>query len=124
MTYKPLIGLNADYRAAARNMPAYSYLAAGYFQSVIAAGGIPVVLPPLASDEDLEAVLDQLQGFVLVGGADLDPRNDGFMMHPTVRTMDRRREEFDRRLARKIAARRMPVFGIGAGMQLLNVTQG
>ena len=48
MTCKPLIGMNADYRAAARNMPAYSYIAAGYFQSVIAAGGIPVVVPPLA----------------------------------------------------------------------------
>ena len=38
MSNKPLIGMNADYRAAARSMPAYSYVAAGYFQSIISAG--------------------------------------------------------------------------------------
>ena len=48
------------------------------------------------------------------GGADLDPRNDGFMFTPRSGPLDRRREEFDRRLMQHIAARRMPVFGIGA----------
>jgi len=43
------------------------------------------------------------------------------MLHPAVRTLETRREDFDRRLMRMIAARRMPVFGIGVGMQLLNV---
>jgi putative glutamine amidotransferase len=38
--------------------------------------------------------------------------------------MDARRESFDRMLARLIGQRRMPVLGIGAGMQLLNVSQG
>ena len=61
---------------------------------------------------------------LLVGGADLDPRRDGWMLHPTIRCQDQRRESFDRCLARKVAERRMPVFGIGAGLQLLNVTQG
>ena len=60
----------------------------------------------------------------MVGGADLDPRRDGFMLHPAVRPMDARREDFDRRLIRKIADRRMPVMGIGVGMQLLNVAEG
>ena len=43
---------------------------------------------------------------------------------PGVRLLDERREEFDRMLVNQIADRRMPVFGIGAGMQLLNVSQG
>ncbi|MEZ6108443.1 MAG: gamma-glutamyl-gamma-aminobutyrate hydrolase family protein [Pirellulaceae bacterium] len=38
--------------------------------------------------------------------------------------MEERRENFDRRLMRAIAQRRTPVFGIGAGMQLMNVTLG
>ena len=61
---------------------------------------------------------------MLVGGQDLDPRRDGFMLHPTVRTLDVRREKSDRMLMRLIAERRMPVFGIGVGMQLINVQQG
>jgi putative glutamine amidotransferase len=60
----------------------------------------------------------------MVGGHDLDPRRDGFMLHPSVRVLDPRREEFDRLLMRQIAERRLPIFGIGCGMQLLNITQG
>jgi putative glutamine amidotransferase len=46
------------------------------------------------------------------------------MLHPTVRPMDGRREDFDRRLVRLLRERCLPTFGIGAGMQLLNVSQG
>ncbi len=124
MTCKPLIGLNADYRSAVRSMPAYSYIAAGYFQSVIAAGAIPVIMPPMSDLESIRGLLDQLHGFILIGGADLDPRNDGFMMHPSVRPMDPMREASDRLLMAEIAERRLPVLGIGTGMQLMNVQQG
>ncbi len=124
MHRKPLIGINADYRAATDQKPAFSYLCAGYFDSIAAVGGIPVILPPLEEESDLAVVLDQLNGFVLIGGPDLDPQYDGYMRHPTVRTMDPRRETFDRMLVRLIAERRMPIFGIGVGMQLLNLSQG
>jgi putative glutamine amidotransferase len=124
MQSKPLIGVNADYRSAKKDSPAFSYVCAGYYDCITKAGGIPVVVPPLESERDLGAILDQLQGFVLVGGADLDPRRDGFMLHPSVRTLETRREVFDRTLMRLIADRRLPVFGVGVGMQLLNVTMG
>ncbi len=124
MDSKPLIGLNADYRSARKDAPAFSYLCAGYYDAVVKAGGIPLIIPPLNDMADVDRILDVLDGVVMVGGADLDPRQDGFMLHPSVRPMDKRREGFDRRLMQRIAERRMPVFGIGAGMQLLNVIQG
>jgi len=124
MQSRPLIGLNADYRAAKKDSPAYSFVSAGYYDAIIKAGGVPVILPPVTDEESLNRILDVLDGVVLVGGADLDPRRDGFMLHPTVRPMDERREDFDRMLARLVADRRMPVFGIGSGMQLLNLTEG
>jgi putative glutamine amidotransferase len=124
MRKKPLIGLNADYRAAKKDSPAFSFVAAGYYDSILAVGGIPVILPPVNEADDVNRVLDQLDGVVLVGGADLDPRNDGFMLHPSLRCMDARREEADRLLMKLIAKRRIPVFGIGSGMQLINVSQG
>ncbi|MFM8173219.1 MAG: gamma-glutamyl-gamma-aminobutyrate hydrolase family protein [Pirellulaceae bacterium] len=124
MQRKPLIGINADYRNTHQGVPAYSYLAAGYYDNILAAGGIPVVVPPMEDDQDLSDVLDMLQGFVLIGGADLDPRNDGYMLHSSVRPMDARRESFDRKLMASIAQRRMPVFGIGTGHQLINVHLG
>jgi len=61
---------------------------------------------------------------VLIGGADLDPRRDGFMLHHSVRLLDPVRETSDRMLMDEIAERRIPVFGIGTGMQLLNIQQG
>ena len=121
---KPLIGVNADYRAARKDSPAFSFLCAGYYDALVKAGAVPLVIPPLEDEADISRVLDVLEGVVLVGGADLDPRIDGFMLHPSMRLLDRRREVFDRMLMRLIAERRMPVFGIGCGMQLLNVSQG
>jgi putative glutamine amidotransferase len=124
MRKKPLIGLNADFRGPKKDSSAFTFLAAGYHDAIVAAGGVPVVVPPMEEEDDLARVLDLLDGFVLVGGADLDPRRDGFMLHSSVRLMEARREEFDRLLMRLIAERRLPVFGIGVGMQLLNVVQG
>lgn len=124
MQAKPLIGINADYRSAQGNQPSFSVLTAGYYDSILRAGGIPVIVPPMVEEDDIAAALEHLDGFVMVGGADLDPRRDGFMLHPTVRPMDKRRESFDRKLMQAVAERRLPVFGIGVGMQLLNVTMG
>ncbi len=124
MHCKPLIGLNADYRPEGKDSPAYSFVAASYASCISEAGGIPVILPPLQNQVDLDCVLETLHGFVLVGGQDLDPRRDGFMLHPTVRPMDARRESFDRMLIQAIADRQLPVYGIGVGMQLINVACG
>jgi putative glutamine amidotransferase len=124
MARKPLIGLNADYRSSRKDAPAFSYVCAGYYDKVIQAGAVPIVIPPLDEEFDLARVLDLLDGVVLVGGADLDPRRDGYMLHPSMRLLDSRREQFDRMLMNIVADRRMPVFGIGSGMQLLNTSQG
>ena len=124
MDGKPLIGLNVDYRSARDGNSAFAFIGAGYFNSITKAGGIPVLIPTLDDESDIERILDTLDGIVLGGGADLDPRNDGFMLHPSQRLLDERREQFDRLLARIVVERRMPTFGIGCGMQLLNLTLG
>jgi putative glutamine amidotransferase len=124
MSGKPLIGINTDYRSAKRGAPAFSYLCAGYFDCLIRAGADPIVIPPLGDEADVNRVLDLLDGVVMIGGADLDPRHDGFMTHPSVRPLDFRRERFDRMLIRLATERRMPVMGVGVGMQLMNVTLG
>ena len=121
---RPVIGLNADYRAAHRGKPAYSFLQAGYCDQVSAAGGVPIIAPPLETEDAINQVLDMLDGFILCGGGDLDPRKDGFMVHETMSLMAGKREVFDRMIMSLTAERRMCVFGIGAGMQLLNVSQG
>ena len=128
MNKKPLIGMNSDFRASQNGSPALSFLFSGYYDSLLSAGAIPVIIPPFRENRELghnlDQLLDTLDGIVLVGGADIDPRRDGYMLHPTVRPMDERRETFDRFLVEKIIERRTPVLGIGVGMQLINVSLG
>src|SRR5919106_4341270 len=124
MMSKPIVALNADFVNRSGDKPAFTFVAAGYYDAISKVGGIPVIIPPLECDQDLEHVLQRVDGVVLVGGADLDPRRDGWMLHPTIRPLAPRREVFDRRLMRLISEQRLPVFGIGAGMQLLNVAMG
>ncbi len=121
---KPMIGLNADFLNASGDKPAFTYVAAGYYDALTKVGAVPVIIPPLEEDDDIGQILDHLHGVVFVGGADLDPRRDGWMLHPSIRPLAARRESFDRRLMRLVAQRRLPVYGIGAGMQLLNVVLG
>jgi putative glutamine amidotransferase len=124
MTAKPLIGVNADYRASRKDSPAFSFLCAGYYESLIEVEAIPLIIPPLEDEADVSRVLDVVDGVVMIGGADLDPQRDGFMRHPSVRILDPHREAFDRMLMRLVGERRLPVMGVGVGIQLLNVSQG
>lgn len=121
---KPLIAMNADLRSAKPDSLAFTFVASDYYDAIVDAGAIPIILPPIRDESDLSRQLDLVEGVLLVGGSDLNPNNDGFMTHPTVRELDARREDFDRMLMRLIADRKMPVFGVGVGLQLLNVQQG
>jgi putative glutamine amidotransferase len=121
---RPLIGMNADFMPASKHTQAQARLHAGYFDAVLAAGGLPVILPPLGKEPEINAFLDRVDGFVLTGGLDLDPRRAGQPTHPAVQPMAERREENDRLLVRCLLRREIPVLGIGLGMQQLNVALG
>src|ERR1700676_1751161 len=104
---RPFIGVNADYTAAAKTITAHLRLPIGYIDAIVAAGGLPVVLPPLGKNIDPDAFLDRLDGVVLGGGLDLDPRRHGLPTHPAVQLLPERRDESDRYLVRKILERRI-----------------
>ncbi len=125
MSKKPVIGINADFRPERNDSIPLSWINAGYYDCVTAAGGIPVVLPPLATDDDLRQVMSHLDGVVLSGcKLDLDPVRLGLDKHPASRPMPLRREDFDRRLAKLCYEMKLPTLAIGAGMQTLNVVCG
>jgi putative glutamine amidotransferase len=121
---RPFVGINTDFLPATKHGPAEARLHAGYFDAVVAAGGFPILVPPLAKDLDIDPLLDRLDGFVLCGGLDLDPKRQGQASHASLHPMAERREEFDRQLVRQLLARQMPLLAIGVGMQLLNAAHG
>jgi len=121
----PRIGVNAEFRAARKDAVALSWIDAGYTDSITAAGGLPIITPPLMDDEQLHQMLSELDGFVLTGcSLDLDPVRMGMDPHPASRPMPARREDFDRRLCKMLVEMRIPTLAIGAGMQMMNVVCG
>jgi len=121
---RPFIGVNADFVPATKVGSAQVRLNAGYLDAIVAAGGLPLVVPPIGKSVDLEAFLERLDGFVLSGGLDMDPRRQGLPSHLSIQPLPERRDESDRVLVRAVLKRRLPVLAIGLGMQQMNVTLG
>lgn len=122
---KPVIGVTGDFRPERYDGAALSWFNTGYYDSVMGAGGIPVLLPPMENEDDLRQMMDRLDGIVLSGcNLDLDPLRMKMHPHPAVKVMPKRREDFDRRITEMAIQRRMPILAIGSGMQLVNVMCG
>ncbi|MCH2210634.1 MAG: gamma-glutamyl-gamma-aminobutyrate hydrolase family protein [Fuerstiella sp.] len=122
---KPTIGITGDFRPQRYNGDALSWFNAGYYDSVIGAGGLPFLLPPYDNDDDIRMALEQLGGLVLAGcNLDLDPVVMGLQNNPSVRCMPQRREQFDRRVVKLAIEMKLPIMAIGSGMQLVNVLCG
>ena len=56
----------------------------GYFDGIIEAGGIPVMLPLTDDETTIEQLVGQCDGFLVTGGHDVDPeRSNGILSSPT-----------------------------------------
>jgi putative glutamine amidotransferase len=120
---KPIIGINACYDRTSHG-DYLTFVAVAYPDAVLDAGGIPLIIPLLERRPDRARILRILDGVIMVGGPDIDPRRDGWMLHETTRIMEPRRDAFDRKLMANIFSARIPLLAIGGGMQLMNVHAG
>ncbi len=80
---RPVIGINVDYFAGSKTLGAQLRLTPGYAEAVLAAGGLPVLMPPLGKDKEIQAFLDRVDGFILSHGMDLDPAPPGHADAPS-----------------------------------------
>jgi putative glutamine amidotransferase len=129
---RPLIGVTtSEVRAAERvnplpeGEPTGREMALGlpYLKGLEAAGGLPVVMPPLAEDA-IEPLLDRLDGVCLSGGPDLDPGTYGAEPHAELGPTEPDLDRFELAVARRADARGMPILAICRGTQALNVVRG
>jgi len=124
---RPVIGLTSYLEQVTTgiwDIPA-GYLPADYFEGVVMAGGIAVLLPPQPVDPEVtERLLDSLDALVITGGYDLDPARYGQEPHATTDRPRADRDAWEFALLRAALDRGIPVLGICRGAQVLNIAFG
>jgi putative glutamine amidotransferase len=121
---RPVIGITmaiADGEPQERPMLS---LRSTYVDAVVAGGGTPVLIPPVPSLEMAQTYAGVVDGFIFVGGPDINPARYGQEPHPTATTIHSRREAFDFAMMDAALATGKPVLAICLGCQVLNVSQG
>jgi putative glutamine amidotransferase len=132
MRTRPLIGVTTSEVRRAETLepipegePPQHEMALGltYLRAVEAAGGLPVVIPPLDLPL-IEPLLDRLSGVLLSGGPDVHPDAYGAEpdenLGPTEPDLDR----FELAIASAADMRDIPLLAICRGHQALNIVRG
>lgn len=116
----PIIGITANYTDER-----LSTLAEGYYASVLAAGGSPVIIPPYANRDALVELLSTLDGLLLSGGADIDPRYMGEEpRYDLLHTINPTRDNQELMLTLLATDLGLPILGICRGIQTLAAALG
>jgi putative glutamine amidotransferase len=124
---RPIIGITCDLdlgigREARTPGRRAHVLYDDYVHAVLAAGGLPVLLPAGQNAESRAAYAQLLHGLLIPGSpADVDPAYYGEEPHARLGPMNPLRTDFEIQLVRLALTRQLPVFGICGGSQVLNV---
>jgi putative glutamine amidotransferase len=97
---------------------------AAYVRALLAAGGVPLVLPPLLDAPQADAALAGVDGVLFTGGEDVDPARYGAARHPALGAVSAERDCTELALFAAARRRGLPVLGICRGIQLVNVAMG
>lgn len=115
---KPLIGITGNYGEL------NCKLADGYYKSVVRAGGVPVIIPPVADKDVIINTLDRLDGLLLSGGADYNPLYCGEEPSPRLGSINSERDLPELLITRLAYNRQIPMLGICRGIQTLAMALG
>jgi putative glutamine amidotransferase len=117
----PIIGL-AAYNAFS-DAPDYM-LPKWYCQAILAAGGIPLLLPFLEDERPLRRLYETLDGLLLCGGGDVAPIHYGAGDGGRLVMVEPQRDGVELVLTRWALGDGRPILGICRGAQVLNVAAG
>lgn len=115
---KPVIGLTGNYGELACK------LNEGYYKSIWRAGGVPVIIPPIAETDVLINTLEHIDGLLLTGGADFNPLYAGEEPSPRLGGINAERDLPELLIAQLAYNRQIPMLGICRGIQTLAMTLG
>ena len=124
---KPLVLIVGRMATEAKGVRGEPFAAGrGYFEAVARAGGVPLMLPPITSlVDDVPALLSKVDGVVLHGGGDVDPRRYG--QAPSAEQLYGivpEHDEIELAVVNAAIASDTPMLAICRGLQVLNVALG
>ena len=117
---KPLIGVSPHYDGFDGTVG----VRPNYFPAVEAGGGLPIMLPITQDKQEIQQLINSVDGIMLTGGADIDPSLYGEDKLPTVSFFFSDLDKFELELVRMCIEQDKPVFGICRGVQVINVALG
>lgn len=115
---RPVIGITGNYEDLTCK------LGRGYYQSVVAAGGVPVVIPPVADKHVIVNTLEHIDALILSGGGDINPLWAGEEPSPKLHGINQERDLPELLIARLAYNRQIPMLGICRGIQTLATAFG
>lgn len=122
MSSKPIIAITVESKHDPEDVRSRGKIELNwnYAQAIADAGGVPLVIPPVA---DMEEVAKLVDGWLIPGGADLDATLWGEENHPAVELQDGTRIAAERKLFETLDPQ-APILGICYGCQAINVLRG
>ena len=115
---RPIIGITGNYEDLTCK------LGRGYYQSVVEAGGVPVVIPPVADKHVIINTLEHIDALILSGGGDINPLWAGEEPSPKLHGINQERDLPELLIARLAYNRQIPMLGICRGIQTLATAFG
>lgn len=115
---KPVIGITGNYDDLTCK------LGQGYYKSVVAAGGVPLIIPPVADKDVVLNSLDHIDALILSGGGDYNPLWAGEEPSPLLHSINRERDLPELLITRLAYNRQIPMLGICRGIQTLAMALG
>ena len=116
--HRPVVGITA-------NVEGDDYtLRQVYCQQIVAAGGVPLIIPAVADADVICSTLDSIDALLLTGGADLNPLWTNEEPAPTLGHINAARDLPELLITRLAYNRCVPIMGICRGLQMLTVALG
>ena len=112
---RPVIGITGNYQELTCK------LGEGYYKQIVAAGGVPMIIPPIADKVVLADTLDRIDALLLSGGADINPLYCGEEPVPGLGGINSERDLPELLITRMAYNRQLPILGICRGIQTLAV---
>lgn len=124
---KPLIGITCDYMISETGMSLgqeRNFVSKEFVDAVVEAGGVPILIPIMNSEEDMLKIMDGIDGILLSGGFDVNPiyygeepsKHVGFTYTP--------RDLCELFIVKAAIEKDMPILGISRGQQVMTVAFG